>query len=713
MKKIIFILGYIVGFFSFSFSQEFEYLDCKVSLFDNESDLSLCKTNNNNFSFIYSNRRQRFYVDFSADLKPCKYYKILFKNLQYSGKESPILFVRFENNGKTVNQTFCHLNSRFYVFITPENFDKVRLIFQYQNADFSFSSFILGGYNKKEHAVGVDISDLKTLINGDDYTSYDKQDFLKGVFDSLIVCKWNLGNYYNKNFWVGKNHTRTQERWIYGYFWLQDLVSAYMCTGNVLYLNKGKEIINISRNAIKNCYSEFNLKGKTLCFGNDSAIGVINKPMIWHDETVARRLFSCLDFYEYIDSMHDPLLKEYLDGEMRQMASVLATNDFYSQDNNHGMFQSLSLLAYSCFYKDSLALVYQDIALSRLFDYFLFSFTDEGVSREHTPTYHFTISNRFGSFLEFYKKYFPSSKLYDNIYEDLHKKFELSKIFSYAILMPNNCFPPVGDCIKSKNPQHLYPRIFDSDTLNIQKQKNFFFRSGYAIFRDKWDSSNSYYLMFLAAYNHWSHKHCDDLSFILYNKGRDIFIDCGYFGYEKNNSLVDYGNSSFAHNSLVVDDKNLSNKANQDKKYSSVGISKYIVSDEKQFVAGFNKRWLNIEHYRSITHFKDKTTVTDSIVSIDKKVHNFKLLFHLSKDIIPYYDGEKITLSYKGEILGCMEVNTDSVNVHVYYGDNMGNEKYVGYHCESNTTFAPTSHYVIALEHDGFSWNVSTEIILN
>lgn len=711
MKKIYTILFLITHSFIVS-SQEYNYLNTKVSLFDKTSIFSFFKIDSSKFSFLYSEKNQRFYIDFDSNLKPSKYYKIHFNNLKYEGKEKPILFIRFEKKGNKVYQIFNHLHSRFHVFKTPPDFDKVRLILQYKSSCLSFDSFIIKDYKNNENSIKADINDLVSLIYGDDFSYYNKDLFLKSIFDSLFVCKWDLGNYYNKSFWVGDNHTRTQERWIYGFFWLQDLVLEYKNTGNILYLEKAKEIYNLYKQHTSICYSKFNLKGKTLCFGNDSLEGAINKPMIWHDETVARRLFASLLFFEYIDFLNDTILKKSLDNDIKQMASILASVDFYSQDNNHGMFQSLSLLAYSCYYNDSLDVVYQDLSLSRLFDYFIYSFTDEGITREHTPTYHFTISNRLHSFIKFYDKYLSSH--YEKIINDeLNQIFHKSKIFSYAILLPDNSFPPIGDCVSGRNPQFLYPNIFDLDTINLANNRNYIFNSGYAIFKEIINSSTNFYLMFLAAYNHWSHKHSDDLSFILYYNNRYIFIDCGYFGYEKNSQLVDYGNSSFAHNTLIVDDNNLAKKENQDKNYTFVGFQKYSIAKQRQFVQGFNKRWPNAEHYRSITRENKIITITDSIISKDSSQHKYTLLFHCGNSIIPFYDGKKVTLYSGNEIIGYMKFRThNNSKINIYYGNKNQKNNYIGIHCEDETTFSPVSHYVISLDCTDFNMNLETKIIL-
>lgn len=59
-----------------------------------------------------------------------------------------------------------------------------------------------------------------------------------------------------------------------------------------------------------------------------------------------------------------------------------------------------------------------------------------------------------------------------------------------------------------------------------------------------------------------------------------------------------------------------------------------------------------------------------------------------------------------------MIIDIEKVNVNVYYGYNFGNELLFGYQCENESTFKPTSHYVVTLENTGYNLNIYTKIIL-
>ena len=152
------------------------------------------------------------------------------------------------------------------------------------------------------------------------------------------------------------------------------------------------------------------------------------------------------------------------------------------------------------------------------------------------------------------------------------------------------------------NPRNSYSDLYDSPDYQyvISNGKNgtkpiirniCFKNTGYASMRSNWGNEKSLFLFFSACYKHWSHKHNDDLAFTLRYNSRDILIDCAFFGYEYNKELVQYGYSSYAHNVLVVDNESLGILSNQDKKYSSVGISHWRESSKSISLTGYNNRW--------------------------------------------------------------------------------------------------------------------------
>lgn len=639
--------------------------------FDNEDGLE----------FLYTETQKLFYIDFKYDFDKEQYYKISFYKLKYEGKSTPKIFIRFLLQNKIVQQYVYDFRAPFYVFLTPSEFDNVRIVIRNENSSVSFNSFHLHKYDNILNTIDdpdlntiVPIKDLQILLDEDilqsDYT-IDKFIYsLKN--DSIFYCQWNLGHIFDEKIWTTNILGRTQQRWLYGCFWLNDIVKYYEQTREKEILELSKDIIQYFLCCQKKCFSQFKLNSKELIFGNTSGNNV---PMLWHDETVARRLYHFLIFSQYLDLLEDTSFATQLNEEIENMAKELSNYSFFARTNNHGMFQSFALLCYSSVLKSAQNTIYQDLSISRLYEYFLSAFTMEGVNIEHTPTYHFEITKRLGCLIDFLSNNFNKYDL-TNL-QEIHSK---AQMFSGAILLPNGQFPAIGDCLSGF-----------SDFEVLYKNINIYQKSGYAIIKD-----TKSYLLFLAAYNSWGHKHCDDLSFILWKDGNWIINDCGFFGYEKDD-MMHYGNNSFAHNVLIVDDKNLSEKANQDKKYNSVGFLDYTNNNKSVNIIGKNKRFNDVEHYRRIIKSKNHFIIQDSIISLDEISHNYKLLLHLGEDIFPINEGKYITLKKQDKILGKI-ITPKDCNIIVYNGDNMNNSTYLGYHCITSTNFVRKEHYVICFE---------------
>ncbi len=54
------------------------------------------------------------------------------------------------------------------------------------------------------------------------------------------------------------------------------------------------------------------------------------------------------------------------------------------------------------------------------------------------------------------------------------------------------------------------------------------------------DPAAATWTMFKAGYLSKTHKHADDLSFMLYSKGYDIFVDPGWYNYISGSKYKDY-----------------------------------------------------------------------------------------------------------------------------------------------------------------------------
>ena len=111
--------------------------------------------------------------------------------------------------------------------------------------------------------------------------------------------------------------------------------------------------------------------------------------MAFHDETTAQRLLSCVLFAHTLWADHPPTFLE----DLMESDGRLLLPEFHSGLNNHGMYQDVALLTYFLWLPASERNV-GDIrfAASRLREYSLVAFTEEGVHIEHSPSYHLLIA---------------------------------------------------------------------------------------------------------------------------------------------------------------------------------------------------------------------------------------------------------------------------------------------------------------------------------
>src|SRR5699024_6485992 len=287
---------------------------------------------------------------------------------------------------------------------------------------------------------------------------------------------------------------------------------------------------------------------------------------------------------------------------------LLLDDDFHSTNTNHGMFQDLSLLAYSLmkYDKPKNSKEYKK-SIKRLNLYFSNAFTSDGVHKEHSLDYHYMVTSNVKNV----------STVISQLAEDNSKdEIKLRDIYlgaeRYAmhILQPNLRVPKIGDCSGfNLLEKKMYIDLFNSEEFSYIKSSGlrgtqpkdkqvYFESSGYFISRSDW-SENANYFLFIASYQAEYHKHTDDLSFLLYKNG-DIFIDSGPNGYNYDSKYTKYAYSGFAHSNLVVNNQSLNR---HDGNFEAVGIehAEYDKNGDEFIVKGFNKRYENVEHYRTIS----------------------------------------------------------------------------------------------------------------
>lgn len=280
--------------------------------------------------------------------------------------------------------------------------------------------------------------------------------------------------------------------------------------------------------------------------------------MAFHDETTAQRLLGIVGALDRFTL--EPAQREYLMEFASRTAELVSDPDFYGGLNNHGMFQDISLLAWSVLIapeNEALGTRVWELATERLHAYFSTCFTSEGVHVENTPTYHVMVA-RYLPILEglFARAGSTTAKLYSEL---------LPGAVDYAVhcVTPEGIYPPVSDTHRRRldTPQNL--KTFQSSEFEFAASAGArgtppaartvaFPESGYAMTRSAWGNSNATFVHFTCAYNADYHKHSDEQSVYLRSGGRDLLCEAGPYGYNWRDPFTKYAYSSAAHNSLLV-----------------------------------------------------------------------------------------------------------------------------------------------------------------
>ena len=415
---------------------------------------------------------------------------------------------------------------------------------------------------------------------------------------------------YNGDMNEFKNQNRSDQRYLYSFFMLNDLVNAYNQTKDVEYLKKGFAYL---KDFYEQCPYDFDPVGN----------------MPWHDEATAQRQINTVRFYKvakyFLAEDELKLMRDNLEFTANKLNS-----EMYTGFNNHGMFQDLSLYFYGkAFAKPSLV----SESTTRLQEYFLKSFSSEGVHLENSPEYHFEM-------LYILKDFFNSVQSTDfDKYDELLDVYKNSVRYSKMVILPNGYLPNIGDTASLKiDLNDFYSK---EDLKNSHEGRNAFLDSGFDIYKK--DKS---YLAFIGPAYLSYHHHDHDLSFWLYKNG-NIFTEVGKYGYDWDNPESQYVRTYPAHNSVVIDGEEEISPSILDGEMLNLGDNK---------MAAISRRSEKAEVYREID-FDDELTkinVKTSIFPKDDKEKTYELYFHLAPEIkaVTSKDKKSVELFRADESIG-------------------------------------------------------------
>ncbi|WP_202616107.1 alginate lyase family protein, partial [Sediminibacillus terrae] len=477
---------------------------------------------------------------------------------------------------------------------------------------------------------------------------------------------------------MGEEMSRSYYRALHAQFFLNDLVAAYKENHNKEYIQKGFEIIEdwISNNPYGNSRHELS----------------------WHDEASARRLVTWINFFDTAKSILNKEQVRLLFVSMSEHADLLVSDAFHTTHTNHGMFQDEALIAFGDYFNEfSKEQLYSVVGKTRLKDYFNHIVSREGVHLEHSPGYHLTIAKSVKRYRDFF------SALNDlNQYEYYDKLYNRMANYYVWVIKPDGTLPLIGDTFKNvkpptnlweDNPFYRYSLTQGREGLRPEKTSEVYKDAGYAIFRDDWEKGkDATYIHFTAAYHTDYHKHSDDLSVWIYTKGHDLITEAGPNGYDYDLPFTEFGYSSYAHNTLIVNDAGL---PRTDGKYDSTYLTDFYIDDNLSSVTGVNRRYEDVEHNRNLKYNKNSqaVTVTDTIKS--SKENNYKLLWNLAEGVVPQINGNQIRLLIDGKEVASMEISSSS-KFSIKDVNGQTSPEILGWHLDNGKE--PTKTHAIVIE---------------
>ncbi|MBO5068763.1 MAG: alginate lyase family protein [Roseburia sp.] len=365
---------------------------------------------------------------------------------------------------------------------------------------------------------------------------------------------------------------------------------------------------------------------------------------MWHDDATAMRVIRMSYYYYLFGAGCSEAEQKLIENSLQQQAQLLMTEHFYTEKHNHGMHQDLALIIYALLIAEEKE-EYIATALARTGEYLDYVYTEDGVHKEHSPSYA-------ADMLYYMEKFGQLTALVSpDFYAKLEKVTSQAETYLIQVIKPDGYWPSIGDghyrLVNKNNIQELkensnYMYVVTNGEQGERPEDDVIFpEGGYAIMRSSWDDApeDATWMMFLASTFGDTHKHSDDLSFLLYHKG-DLFVEGGKRDYNYSDEQTAWAYSSYAHNVLLVNGEGfpvmiMENSGRQQilPEALETGISDYDFSGNVKSVTGVQKRYDNVEQYRTLSYDKENgvVTVADKLDAAERI--DATLLYHIAENV--------------------------------------------------------------------------------
>lgn len=376
-------------------------------------------------------------------------------------------------------------------------------------------------------------------------------------------------------------------------------------------------------------------------------------PRSWHDHATALRVRAWLPFWEAwrLSPRFDPAKAERLLGAIAAHAERLADPTFYTEGHNHGIDQDIALIAIcTAFPELRRSSEWLALARARLARQVAHTISRNGIHLEHSPGYHIFTLGQLRQAVEFARRH--GLELEPRDLPEILKKMARAAAW---MLRPDGRVVRIGDTVAwpPVDIDHpiLGPHSEDEPLLRYALTRGregapgelaaFFVEEGYAAFRDSWggaaDFERAFHVFFTAAAHRGrAHKQSDDLSFVLFARGRAFLEDAGYHSSHAEDPGRQYALHARAHNVVLVDGEGFEGW--------TARIEEAASFPGGAFVRASHENYLGFRHQRTLVHVRPamlvlvdelrrKPDIAQEPSAPLRPEHTFDQLFHMPPDL--------------------------------------------------------------------------------
>ncbi len=345
---------------------------------------------------------------------------------------------------------------------------------------------------------------------------------------------------------------------------------------------------------------------------------ISDTPFAYNDHAVSNRLGVLVQTYRKFKEMKmdQPEFEYRLNLSILSHVFLMASLEKYSSHNNHGIIMDNALirgLKVLPEFKERDKLI--QFAFQRMFEVYYYSFTSEGIHKEHSPCYHYQFANTLNRALQLAQelkvKVPPDIKVIDSLAQDY---------IGYIIW--ENMYPHVGDCARNRLVRTPASKVNHNNYVKVFSESGWLFIN---------DTLSGIRLVSQSNIHSKVHYQEQETSFLLNLNEYELIIDPGLYSYTAS-PFTTYMRQAKAHNVLIVNGENYYSNFNQT---GLSGITRYFVDSNYTYtpsgiVEMTHPHYLDrgVEIHRKIGFYNNHLLIRDVVKSKDENIYTQQ--FHLA-----------------------------------------------------------------------------------